>query len=90
VFDGNASGQVDARAQAGCKLSAIRSQAGRGYITEAAGGDTPMEKIITCPCGFVLRGANDDEVVEKAQDHARTVHGMELTRDQALEMARPV
>jgi predicted small metal-binding protein len=49
-----------------------------------------MEKIITCPCGFVLRGANDDEVVEKAQDHARTVHGMELTRDQALEMARPV
>jgi predicted small metal-binding protein len=49
-----------------------------------------MEKIITCPCGFVLRGANDDEVVEKAQDHARAVHGMELTRDQALEMARPV
>ena len=49
-----------------------------------------MEKIITRPCGFVLRGANDDEVVEKAQDHARTVHGMELTRDQALEMARPV
>ena len=48
-----------------------------------------MEKIITCPCGFVLRGANDDEVVQKAQDHARTVHGMELTRDQALEMARP-
>ena len=40
-----------------------------------------MEKIITCPCGFVLRGANDDEVVQKAQDHARTVHGMELTRD---------
>jgi predicted small metal-binding protein len=49
-----------------------------------------MEKIITCPCGFVLRGADDDEVVEKAQDHARAVHGMELTRDQALEMARPV
>jgi predicted small metal-binding protein len=49
-----------------------------------------MEKIITCPCGFVLRGADDDEVVEKAQDHARAVHGMKLTRDQALEMARPV
>ena len=48
-----------------------------------------MEKVITCPCGYVLRGANDDEVVEKAQQHAKTVHAMDLTREQALEMAKP-
>jgi predicted small metal-binding protein len=48
-----------------------------------------MEKIITCPCGFVPRGASDDEVVQKAQEHAKSVHAMELTREQALQMARP-
>jgi predicted small metal-binding protein len=48
-----------------------------------------MEKVITCPCGFKLQGKNDDEVVQKAQTHAKTVHGMDLTREQALEMARP-
>jgi len=49
----------------------------------------PMEKVINCPCGFVLRGKNDDEVVQKAQEHAKSVHGMDLSRQQALEMARP-
>jgi predicted small metal-binding protein len=48
-----------------------------------------MEKVINCPCGFALRGANDEEVVKKAQEQAKTVHGMDLTREQALEMARP-
>ena len=48
-----------------------------------------MAKVITCPCGFVLRGENDDEVVTKAQQHAKETHGMELSRDQALAMARP-
>jgi len=48
-----------------------------------------MDKIITCPCGFVLRGSNDEDVVKKAQEHAKTVHAMELSREQALEMARP-
>lgn len=48
-----------------------------------------MEKVINCPCGFALRGKDDEEVVKKAQDHAKTVHGMELTREQALQMARP-
>ena len=48
-----------------------------------------MEKVINCPCGFVVRGASDDEVVTRAIEHARSVHAMELTREQALEMARP-
>ena len=39
-----------------------------------------MEKVINCPCGFVLRGKNDDEVVQKAQEHAKSVHGMVLSQ----------
>ena len=41
-----------------------------------------MQKVITCPCGFELRGKDDEEVVKKAQEHAKTVHGMDLSRDQ--------
>lgn len=48
-----------------------------------------MEKVITCPCGFVLKGDSDDQVVAKAQQHAKEVHQMDLTREQALAMARP-
>jgi predicted small metal-binding protein len=48
-----------------------------------------MPKVITCPCGYVLRGENDDEVVAKAQRHAKETHAMDLTREQALSMARP-
>jgi predicted small metal-binding protein len=48
-----------------------------------------MSKVITCPCGFVLRGDTDDEVVRKAQDHARETHSMTLSREQALAMAKP-
>jgi predicted small metal-binding protein len=49
-----------------------------------------MQKVITCPCGFVVRGDSDEEVVARAQEHARQVHQMELSRDQALSMAKPV
>jgi predicted small metal-binding protein len=48
-----------------------------------------MDKVITCPCGFVLRGNSDDDVVKKAQEHAKSVHAMELSREQAPQMARP-
>ena len=48
-----------------------------------------MDKVINCPCGFIVRGANDDELVSKAQEHAKQVHQMVLTREQALAMAKP-
>jgi hypothetical protein len=49
-----------------------------------------MKKVIQCPCGSVIEGVDDDDVVKKAQEHAKAVHGMELSREQALSMARPV
>jgi predicted small metal-binding protein len=48
-----------------------------------------MEKVINCPCGYLVTGGSDDELVAKAQEHARQVHQMELSREQALAMARP-
>lgn len=46
-------------------------------------------KVIQCPCGFVIEADGDDALVARAQDHARKEHGMELTSEQALAMARP-
>jgi predicted small metal-binding protein len=48
-----------------------------------------MEKVINCPCGFIVEAENDDQLVKKAQEHAKQVHQMDLTREQALAMARP-
>jgi predicted small metal-binding protein len=48
-----------------------------------------MTKIIQCPCGVRIEGQDDEDVVQKAQTHAREVHQMELSREQALAMARP-
>ena len=41
-----------------------------------------MKKVIQCPCGSVIEGQND-------QEHAKTTHGMDLSREQPLAMARP-
>jgi len=48
-----------------------------------------MEKVINCPCGFVVKAETEDQLVVKAQQHAKDVHQMDLTREQALAMARP-
>lgn len=48
-----------------------------------------MKKIIQRPCGAVIEGRDDREVVAHAQAHAREVHQMELSEQQALAMARP-
>lgn len=48
-----------------------------------------MKKIIECPCGYIVRAPNEKELVARAQTHARQVHDMDLSREQALAMARP-
>jgi predicted small metal-binding protein len=60
---------------------------GRRYDT--AHRRNTMKKIIQCPCGSVIEGDSEDDVVKKAQEHAKTTHAMELSKEQALAMARP-
>ena len=45
--------------------------------------------IIECPCGSVLRAPDEDTVVTVAQEHAQSVHDMELSDDDARAMVRP-
>jgi predicted small metal-binding protein len=42
-----------------------------------------------CDCGWTARGT-DVEIVLLIQAHAREVHGVEVTPEQALAQARPV
>jgi predicted small metal-binding protein len=46
-------------------------------------------QTIECPCGTVLRGSDEDAVVAEAQAHAREVHDMDLTDEQARSMIAP-
>ena len=46
-----------------------------------------MQKVINCSCGYIVRAENDEKLVAKAQEHAKQVHQMDLTREQALAMA---
>lgn len=49
-----------------------------------------MAKRITCECGHVVHGANDDELVQKAEEHIRSVHPElvgQISRDDLLAMA---
>ena len=46
-------------------------------------------QLIECPCGTVLRAEGIDQVVAEAQQHAKAVHDMDLTDEQAKAMARP-
>ncbi len=48
-----------------------------------------MVKVINCPCGVVLRGPTDEEVVRLAQQHAKEGHNVDLTTEAALSMAHP-
>lgn len=47
------------------------------------------EKVIECPCGVRIEGRGNDDVVARAQEHARQNHDMDLSREEALSMARP-
>lgn len=49
-----------------------------------------MVKEIECACGYVIRADTEDELVAKARQHAKEFHGMELSAEQALAMARPI
>ena len=47
-----------------------------------------MEKAVSCDCGWSFQG-EEDALVKAVQEHARTVHSMDVTAEQALAQARP-
>jgi AhpD family alkylhydroperoxidase len=61
------------------------------YVQSMAGG----EKELRCSdvgqeCSFVIRGKSEEEIFQKAAEHARKDHGMEEIPAELLEKARAV
>lgn len=48
-----------------------------------------MTLQLSCACGWQTAGT-EDEVFEAARAHGLELHNMDVTREQALAMARPV
>jgi len=48
-----------------------------------------MELEVRCDCGWSFRGP-EDRVIEATRDHARRVHELDITDEQARAAARPV
>ena len=56
----------------------------------ASSKEEKMAKQVNCDCGFMVRAQSDDELVQHVQLHAKEIHQMQVPREKALEMARPV
>ena len=46
-----------------------------------------MHEVLRCDCGFKARADDEDRLVLEVQRHAREVHEMVLSRDDALLVA---
>jgi Protein of unknown function (DUF1059) len=46
-----------------------------------------LEKVLRCDCGFEARAEDEGALVAQVQRHAREVHGMALSAEQALLLA---
>lgn len=44
--------------------------------------------MIRCDCGFEATGDGDDELVTRAQAHAREVHDLDVPAELVLALAR--
>ncbi len=45
-------------------------------------------RVMRCDCGFEATGDGDDELVLRAQIHAREVHSMQLSAELVLRLAK--
>jgi predicted small metal-binding protein len=46
-----------------------------------------MEKLLRCDCGYEVHAEDDEALVARAREHARTAHRMEFTPEQLLRLA---
>ena len=47
-----------------------------------------MDKALRCECGFEARAADEEALVDQVRQHAREAHGMNLSHEEALAIAR--
>ena len=58
------------------------------YRISTAVPDNDAVRVIGCDCGFEASEDGDGRLIERAQDHARRIHGMELPAELILALAR--
>ena len=49
-----------------------------------------MAKVVNCPCGEKMTADTDDELVKLVQEHGKSVHQQDVSREDAPAMAQPV
>jgi predicted small metal-binding protein len=47
-------------------------------------------KSVRCPCGFEVRSRDEDELIRMTQQHAKNMHGQEVTAEQARALIQLV
>lgn len=47
------------------------------------------ELVVECPCGVEIRSTDRQQLITLVQDHATSVHDMQLDGDQVMDMAHP-
>lgn len=82
-----------AQARRNCRFLASSPSEHHTHQEEASEmATTGTAKVINCEDGFVVRGANDDELIANAEAHLRAAHPDmvgQVTREQLLAMAVP-
>jgi predicted small metal-binding protein len=48
-----------------------------------------VEYLVECDCGWSCRGS-EEEIIAACTEHGRAVHGLELTREQVLDVVQPI
>ena len=46
-----------------------------------------METVLQCDCGFEVRADTEAQLVAQVQHHALGAHGMELSKEEVLQLA---
>ena len=47
-----------------------------------------VDEVLVCDCGFEARATDEEALVEQVRLHASEAHGMALSLDEALAIAR--
>ena len=45
-----------------------------------------MGKVVRCSCGVEMRSLDEDELIQRVQEHAREVHDLALSEEQVRTM----
>jgi predicted small metal-binding protein len=72
-----------------CWCKGIASGGGDTVVDGAARRpreEETMAKVVRCTCGVEMRDADEGELIERVQEHAREAHDLDLSDEQVRAM----